>query len=946
MKRQKSHAPTTHPQTHSMTAIYGLFYYHEYQAISAPLLAVHASAQIKELAAQVTLTQTYANDAGVPIEARYVFPVPNRAVVSSFTMVREDGSKIVGNVKEKQEARAVYEDALASGRHAGLLEQLGPDTFHVSVGNIQPDEQVQIELVYATELTEDEDSDSIRFHLPVHIGSRYGAAPQPTAPKYQLQNVWIKSSPDPFLTITTDVESASPISKIGSPSHTISTELGPDPLLPNHQELPFSNFARVSLFSDTVLDRDFVLTVKSAGLDTPRCIAEMHPVHNTVALGLTLVPRFTLPDLSRQEFVFLVDRSGSMRGQRMKAATKALVVMLRALPHQDCLFQIASFGSRTSLLWPSGSRAYNQATLEEATQHVDRMAADYGGTEIRNALATCFAQRRKDRPMSVLVLTDGDAWDLDGVLNEIKATVDSPQDKHAPVRVSVLGIGNSASTAMCEGIARVGNGTCMMVGEDEGSFMGKVARMLKAARTPPISDIRIDWGRRVREQTPVHVEDDDFEVVESAAPEEKKTLNIFDESAEHSLASGAPPPPPAVVLAPFSEIQQAPFEIKSLYPHIRLNAYAILQGKEIPKVVTLRGTTFDGAEIELPVTVSVSHLQNSPGAPPAIHSLAARKLIQDLEDGRHALGTGIADFDLLARTVKASVVRLGTTYSIASTHTSFVAVEESDRTAARDTGHAFHAVPSAMQPQRVRGSSRIMLSLGGARSSYSRDRGRSAPNAGNYSSQICSLSGSPPSQGAYPVPQLPVASAYSPMSYPMAPAAASSISAAVPQSQFFSGILETGSFSAAPGPTQRRRLSRRDMGQKTAMPQSTELYGSMSVPAMSNGASSAGAMAGPAVADLEPMDALEALARLQAFDGGFTLQVLDVIQLKPGITADTIRNELSLIDSVLATLLAMAYLATKLVGVDRNAWEGIYDKAKLFVGQSAALENQISLCLL
>jgi hypothetical protein len=80
--------------------------------------------------------------------------------------------------------------------------------------------------------------------------------------------------------------------------------------------------------------------------------------------------------------------------------------MLRALPHQDSLFQITSFGSRATSLWGQGSQPYNKQTLE-ATRHVDAMQADYGGTEIRAALQHCFSTRKTDRPTSLLVLTDG-----------------------------------------------------------------------------------------------------------------------------------------------------------------------------------------------------------------------------------------------------------------------------------------------------------------------------------------------------------------------------------------------------------------------------------------------------------------------------------------------------------------------------------------------------------
>ncbi|KAJ7352653.1 von Willebrand factor type A domain-containing protein [Mycena albidolilacea] len=662
----------------------GLYYYLERRPIALPLLNVSTEAAIKELAAQVKLTQTYGNDANFPIEAVYAFPVPARAAVCSFVMIKHDGTRVAGLVQEKQEARETYHTAITQGRQASLMEQQTPDVFQVAVGNIPPKEQVKIELVYATELSEDEENDSVRFHLPVHIGARYGRPPtSPLSPRNPFANPFFASaSPKScFLEISMSVESIAPITKISCPSHAVSTEIGPDPALPNFKELPFSNYARVSLSSNSPLNQDFVLAIKSAGLDAPRCVAEVHPdpSHDTVAMALTFVPRFKLPDPARQELIFLVDRSGSMHGARIAAARKALVVLLRSLPHKDSLFQIMSFGNGATSLWERGSKPYNQETLEQATSHVDRMEADYGGTEIRGALEACFAGRTLDRPTSVFMLTDGEAWNLDAVLGEVRAAVGAAPES-APLRVSVLGIGDTVSTAMCEGIARAGHGVCMLVGEQETSFTGKIARLLKASKTPVISNISVDWGRPAAEVVTAPESEDDFEVVEEAVWARRKTLNIFDPSVDptRSDETQAPPPPPVILPTP-SAMQQSPFKIRNVFPGVRLNVYAILKGRTVPKIVIFRGSTPEGADIELPIPVTLSRLQNDPGAPTAIHALAARKIIQDLEDGQYPLRTTLSnpdDTDLLARTVKASIVRLGKTYSISSKHTSFVAVDE------------------------------------------------------------------------------------------------------------------------------------------------------------------------------------------------------------------------------------------------------------------------------
>lgn len=86
------------------------------------------------------------------------------------------------------------------------------------------------------------------------------------------------------------------------------------------------------------------------------------------------------------------------------------------------------------------------------------------------------------------------------------------------------------------------------------------------------------------------------------------------------------------------------------------------------------------------------------------------------------------------------------------------------------------------------------------------------------------------------------------------------------------------------------------------------------------------------------MDPLEALARLQSFDGCFSLAVLSTVQL--GVDVSEARTALldGISDEVFATILAMAFLGAKLgPDVERESWEAMYDKARVFV--EGALEN-------
>jgi Mg-chelatase subunit ChlD len=170
-----------------------------------------------------------------------------------------------------------------------------------------------------------------------------------------------------------------------------------------------------------------------------------------------------------EEFIFLVDRSGSMDGPKMIAVQSALQesltdcfafpsylqllqIMLRSLPTRGTFFNIVSFGSFQSSLWPR-SLPYTGDAVAEASEHVDSMLANFGGTEMKNALQTAFSSRAaqvsEDLPTSVFVLTDGQCYDMDGVRAAIAqamaTTRSSAKSRNAFLRVFCMGIGDAVS---------------------------------------------------------------------------------------------------------------------------------------------------------------------------------------------------------------------------------------------------------------------------------------------------------------------------------------------------------------------------------------------------------------------------------------------------------------------------------------------------------------------
>jgi von Willebrand factor type A domain len=213
--------------------------------------------------------------------------------------------------------------------------------FIISVGSIPAKETVTTNLMFVMEL-DDDPNGKVRLQLPMSIGRRYG--PEPTA----LATA-VPASSETCLSITVDIQMSGVIKEVTSPTHPV-TQLPPRSTSSGH---PSHRRKTVKFESATLLVRDFVLTVLADGLDGPRCFAERDSQEpSTVAMQLTFIPSIEIAPISPHEYLFLVDRSGSMRGSRIAMVKLALTKILSMLPNQHTVFNIFSFGNQVDSLWP------------------------------------------------------------------------------------------------------------------------------------------------------------------------------------------------------------------------------------------------------------------------------------------------------------------------------------------------------------------------------------------------------------------------------------------------------------------------------------------------------------------------------------------------------------------------------------------------------------------
>jgi Ca-activated chloride channel family protein len=436
------------------------------------LAGVSVDAEISLLCARVAVTQRYVNRETTPIEAIYVFPLDEGAAVHGFEAV-VDGALIVGEVKEREDAFARYDEALEQGHGGFLLDLERPDVFQASVGNVLPGKEVLLKIVYVSELTME--GSKVRFTVPTTVSPRYA----PPADRAGVGRSDAEALNPPVawqvpygLGLTARVAMPGPIARVESPSHPVSVAM-------------HGSTATVTLSQhETALDRDFVLSVEAAGLDRPQAWVERGD-DGSERIAIAFVPSFEAGASTPGEIIFLVDRSGSMDGPAIQQVRNALQLCLRSMV-PGCAFNVFGFGSTHDRLFPS-STAYDERSLTKASDHVEGLEANLGGTEILPALKAVLEQPpHGSLPRQVVVLTDGEVTNTDAVLALAAA--------HAGrARIFTFGIGASASHHLVRGLARAGGGIAEFIHPGE-RIEPKVVRQFGRLLSPALTDVRLDWG--------------------------------------------------------------------------------------------------------------------------------------------------------------------------------------------------------------------------------------------------------------------------------------------------------------------------------------------------------------------------------------------------------------------------------------------------------------------
>jgi Ca-activated chloride channel family protein len=445
-------------------------------------------AEVSGFLASVTVTQVFENPYTEPLEALYVFPLPEKAAVDGMELVI--GERVIrGVIQTREQARATYEQAKAEGKTAALLDQERPNVFTQSIANILPGERIRVRIHYVERLQYE--SGTYRFTFPMVVGPRYmGGEPLPfrqgegTAQDTTTVPDASRISPPVLppelraghdIQLTVRLDAGLPVHALRSTSHRVEVaregtrrarvQLGRDERIPN------KDFTLEYTVADALI-RPAVLVHREPGADHGYFLVMLNPQLSPT--DKEVVPR---------ELYFVLDTSGSQMGLPIEKSKAITAEVLRNL-HPEDTFQVLNFDTAVTKFAPAAV----PATRENVARALPYVANFWGGggTDVRIAAQEAMVPANDPaRLRMVLFMTDGLIGGEDWVLAELQ--------KHLreETRIFTAGVGHGVNRYLVTKMAELGRGSSTFVNLQRPE--AEVAREFEERiRGPVLTSLRAD----------------------------------------------------------------------------------------------------------------------------------------------------------------------------------------------------------------------------------------------------------------------------------------------------------------------------------------------------------------------------------------------------------------------------------------------------------------------
>lgn len=468
--------------------------------IKAPSVSTDVKMNIAGPIIRTTLSQTFQNTSDEFVEGVYVFPLPDMAAVDKLRIV-VGGRFIEGKIKEKKEAKAIYEAAKKEGKKASLVEQERPNIFTASVANIGPSESVSIQIEYQDSTDIKDGKASVVF--PMTVAPRYSppstliqlasadgapvtAVLDPVLDRKRITPPLMNPKDEPTeyirlpVSIEVTLEAGFDINNIKSAYHTVNINQSDE------------DSAVIKLSEGKVpANKDFKLTWEATPNKAPQKTVFQETLgEDTFLMTMVSPPKvegFETLDAHNRQSIFVIDTSGSMGGTSIVQARRALKLGLSQLSPQD-EFNVIRFSSEHSSFFRTPQKA-TPDNIKAALRWVSNLKAD-GGTNMAPAMAEALKGAGDESLLKqVIFITDGSI----GNEQQLFALI---QDDLKDARLFPVGIGSAPNRFFMSRAAKFGRGTSVMIG-DINEVDTEMGALFQALNSPILTNLQISLKKDV-----------------------------------------------------------------------------------------------------------------------------------------------------------------------------------------------------------------------------------------------------------------------------------------------------------------------------------------------------------------------------------------------------------------------------------------------------------------
>ncbi|MFA6451568.1 MAG: VIT domain-containing protein [bacterium] len=414
---------------------------------------------INDQTVKTSVDQVFKSESRNEMEATYLFPLPEEAAINEFSM-DVDGHDVKGRLLDKDEARRIYEGIVRHRKDPALLEYVGRGMFRASVYPIPAHGEKRISISY-NELARARGEQTYRYVYPL------------STEKFSTQNI-------DSVSVHVVIKTTNPLKNIYSPSHAISIRWHGN----KEAEVSYE-------ISNARPDRDFELYYSVSRDDVGITLLTDYSAADGGFFLLLASPNVdTGKNADPKDVIFVLDRTGSMSGDKISQARDALKFCLRSLNAKD-RFNVIPFNEAPDPMFKSLESASSE-NINRAVDNVGSIDA-LGGTNIDEALRAALKFKSgSDRPTYILFLTDG--LPTVGVTDYETILKTARDGSNKNTRLFVFGVGYDVNAHLLDKLSSQNHGTSEYVKPNE-DIEVKVSDMFRMISSPALTEVAIDFGK-------------------------------------------------------------------------------------------------------------------------------------------------------------------------------------------------------------------------------------------------------------------------------------------------------------------------------------------------------------------------------------------------------------------------------------------------------------------